>query len=162
MTAYISVQDASAWLAAHLTSYSAWTDNPSKQAVALEEASDHIDALPLKGVRYGSQDREFPRFDPALYQANPDALYLTAYDPSAVPQEVKDACCLEALAILEINLTSDRLERLKLQQQGVVSMDYGGTLESYTPGADRRYNGLLSKQAYDLLRFWIAGAVEAV
>ena len=165
MTPYLSVADASSWLAAHVSSRSAWGSDASAQVTALEEASDHIDALPLKGLRYFplvTQSREFPRFDPGLYQVNPDALYLSAYDPSKVPQEVKDACCLEALAILDSASDSDLKLRKKLQDSGVSSVGFRGRNESYVPGANQLYRGMFSKRAYDKIKYWVAGSMEAI
>lgn len=143
MTPYISAADASAWLEAHVVHIDEWTNSP-KQAAALEEASDHIDGLMLKGRRYRSdQAREFPRV-------------LGSADESAVPQEVKDACCLEALAILQ---WGDSWRR-RNQEQGVKQVQLGtgaGLQESYGPCSK-----LLSKKAHELLKFWIAGAVDVI
>ena len=159
---YVSVTDAETWLAAHITNIAAWTAATAGQkATALMEASDHLDSLPLKGLRYFplvNQTREFPRFDPGLYQANSDALYLSAYDPSAVPDEIKNACCLEALEILK---SGDTLRR-ENQEQGVASQSISGASESYIPGVNNLYHGLYSKRAYNLIKNWIAVSMEAV
>jgi hypothetical protein len=158
MTAYISTDDATTWLTAHVTHIDDWTNNESKQAAALEEASDAIDSLPLKGQRYSDiQEREFPRipdmaarvysYDSEAYVQGPPIDY------SVVPQEVLDACCLEALAILQWGNSWRR----KNQVQGVTQISLGGVQESYSSSCK-----LLSKKATEKLRFWIAGAVGAV
>jgi hypothetical protein len=163
---YVSVANAETWLTAHITNLAAWTAATAGQkAAALMEASDHIDALPLKGLRYFpivTQTREFPRFDPSLYRANTDALYLSAYDPSVVPREVLDAVCYEALAILDRLGDADLPLRDKLQDTGVASVGFGGRSESYLPGANNLYHGLLSKRAYNLLKYWIAMSMESI
>lgn len=161
MTAYISTDDANAWLAAHTAHIDDWTANESKQAAALEEASDAIDALALKGQRYSdTQDREFPRIPDRVARViscDSEANFQgVSVDYSVVPQEVKDACCLEALAILQWGNSFRR----KNQEQGVKQIQLGsgaGLTESY--GACSK---LLSKKAREELKFWIAGAVEAV
>lgn len=161
MTAYISVTDATAWLTAHVTHIEDWTNNSSQQAAALEEASDHIDALMLKGQRFSdTQDREFPRIpDRAariVYCGSEANFQCAGVDYSIVPQEVKDACCYEALAILQWGNSFRR----KNQEQGVKQIQLGagaGLTESYGP-----CRKLLSTKAREKLMFWIAGAVEAV
>ena len=164
--AYVQVTAAGTWLAAYKVDYASWTAATSDQkAAALIEASDHIDDLPLKGLRYSDpQDREFPRIPPnASYSGLiPEEVYFQSEpDWSTTPQEVKDACCLEALAILDITLTADRKERLKLQQEGVSSINYGGTSESYSLSPNR-YSGLYSRAAFNKIRYWVANLVEAV
>ncbi|MCZ7403350.1 MAG: hypothetical protein O8C67_00270 [Candidatus Methanoperedens sp.] len=112
--AYIQVTAASTWLAAHLVDYASWTAATSDQkAAALIEASDHIDSLSLKGLRYSDpQDREFPRIPPnAAYSGLvPEEVYFQSEpDWSETPQEIEDACCLEALTILDIALTAFKI-----------------------------------------------------
>jgi hypothetical protein len=163
---YLTVHAADIWITTHCLNADSWNSaTDAQKQIALNQASDHIDALPLKGLRYfpmANQTREFPRFDPGLYQANTDALYLSAYNPSVVPQEVKDACVLEALAILDRLGDADLPLRDKLQDTGVASVGFGGRSESYVPGAKDLYHGLLSKRAYNLLKYWIAISMESV
>ena len=65
-----------------------------------------------------------------------------------------DATCEEAIALLE----RGNSPRRKLQQDGVVSVSVGGSLqETYAPGQGK---GLISQEARDLLKNLIAyGAV---
>ncbi len=163
MTPYISVSDATPWLAAHVAFISAWTNASSDQkAAALEEASDHIDSLALKGQKYDpdTQEREFPRYpDRAAYNSEHYrygwSLYNTT-DYSEVPQEVLDACCLEALEILKQGASG----RKELREQGVKSFSIGGKLQETFE--DAPVPKLLSRKARDKLRFWLGSLVEAV
>lgn len=126
----------------------------------LKRATKIIDALPLRGRKYqldGTQDRQFPR----EYRDGYDRDELTG--EAEVPQNVLDAVCEEALAIYEIRASPDRLQRLKLQRDGVVSVNYSGTAETFTQspsggvsGAAGRFHGLMSKDAYDLIAKYIA------
>ncbi len=150
------------------------TDDPRPSAIALKAASaatqgwylkratKAIDNLPLKGVTYyelttdtppgdGRQNRQFPRWiDGQCYGwENDDSL-------PEVPQEVLDACCEEAIAIYE-RINSQRLQN---QREGVQSQSIAGSSVTYVPNAASRYHGLLSKDAYDLLKGFIAGAIE--
>ena len=78
------------------------------------------------------------------------------YPDMEVPQTVKDACCEEALAILE----RGNSQRRRLQQEGVQSLSVGGLSETYVAGA--RGGGLISQEAKELLRPWLLGAVRIV
>lgn len=167
MTSYISATDAAVWLTARVVDISAWTAATSAQkAAALEEASDSIDGLMLKGWKYDpDQAREFPRLPDVAARTRPDdsEIYYqssTLPDYSEVPAEVEAACCLEALAILEATAAPDQKERRALQQQGVTSVHYSTTSETYAPGAGAGV--LRSRRARQLLQGWIAGSVEIV
>lgn len=160
--------------------------NPKAAAIALKalaaasqewycrEATRIIDNLPLKGVTYyefttsltpesGQQNRQFPRVIDGIAFG-----WVPSTSLPEVPQEVIDACCEEAIALYEIYNSSDKTTRLSLQRQGVISASYSGTSETYAQnpsgsisGAGNRYKGLMSKEAYDLLKGYIAGAIEA-
>jgi hypothetical protein len=112
------------------------TDNSTKEA-ALKQATRIIGRLLLKG-RKADEDQKlaFPR-----------------YPDTEVPEAVKEACCEEALALLE----RGNSQRRKLQQEGVQSFTLGNMSETYAPGAGR---GLLSQEAKELLRPWLLGAVN--
>ena len=160
--AYVSVADATAWLTAHLVSTAAWTASTADQkAAALVEASDNIDALPLKGCKYAddiNQARAFPRIPDRAGQTigTDETNFQSELDYSTVPQEVKDACCLEALELLKQGSSG----RKELREQGVKSYSIGGKLsETFV---DAPIPKLLSRKARDKLRYWLAGMVEAV
>lgn len=157
MSAYIDLAAAKTWIAAHVFSCSDWaTATDQQKTIALEEASDHIDALLLVGVRYtDTQAREFPRWQ-ELGPVPEEVNFQSDYDFSAVPQCVKDACCLEAVEICKWGGSWRRAN----QEQGVKSMTIDGVIEQYMNGAGSE--GLLSKKARRVLQGWIAGAVEGV
>ena len=152
------------------------TDDPRAAAIALKaasasaqawyckEATRTIDALPLRGRKYqrdGTQDRQFPR----EYQT-PDGWWPDTNEADGsveVPQAVIDACCEEAIAIYDRETTSaDRKTRSDLIRQGVVSVTYSTTSESYAAGTADRLKGLESKRAYDLLAKYILRATPIV
>ena len=162
--AYIQPADASTWLASHVVFIAPWTAASDEQkSAALVEASDHIDALPLKGVRYGvSQPREFPRIPPLEMRYSPEYSELffqyAPVDYSQVPQVVKDACCLEALEILKQGASGGRDS---LRAQGVKQFNIGGKL-SETLTAPETVSGIMSRAASRKLQFWVAHAAEAI
>jgi len=106
---------------------------------ALKQATRAIDRQLLRGRKTNpEQELAFPR-----------------YPDTEVPEAVKEACCEEALAILE----RGNSQRRKLQQEGVQSFSLGNMSETYTPGAGR---GLLSQEAKELLRPWLLGGVNII
>ena len=104
---------------------------------ALRQATRAIDRQLLRGRKTNpEQELAFPR--------HPD---------TEIPAAVKEACCEEALAILE----RGNSQRRRLQQEGVQSFSLGNMSETYAAGAGR---GLISKEAKELLRPWLLGAVN--
>jgi len=133
---YIDIAGADEYFSGRLHAGS-WgeTDNSTKEA-ALKQATKAIDRQPLRGRKTNpEQELAFPR--------HPD---------TEVPEAVKEACCEEALALLE----RGNSQRRKLQQEGVQSFSLGNMSEVYVPGAGR---GLLSQEAKELLRPWLLGGV---
>ena len=109
----------------------------STKEKALKQATRAIDRQPLRGRKTNpEQELAFPR--------HPD---------TEIPEAVKEACCEEALAILEIGNS----QRRKLQQEGVQSFSLGNMSETFAAGAGK---GLLSQEAKELLRPWLLGAVN--
>jgi len=103
---------------------------------ALRQATKVIDRQPLKGKKTDAeQTLAFPR-----------------YPDKEVPQAVIEACCEEALALLE----RGNSQRRTLQQEGVQSFSLGNMSETFVQGAGR---GLLSQEAKELLRPWLLGSV---
>lgn len=164
--AYVQVTAATTWLTAHKASITAWTAATADQkAAALIEASDKIDMLPLKGCKYAddqSQSRAFPRIPDRASQTigTDETDFQSEPDYSEVPQEVEDACCLEALELLKQSASGAMSVRADIQAQGVKSYSIGGKL-SETFG-DASIPRITSRQAREKLRFWLAGMVEAV
>jgi len=111
-------------------------DSETKEK-ALKQATKAIDRMPIRGRKTDiSQSLAFPR-----------------YPDTEAPEVVKEACCEEALALLE----RGNSQRRKLQQEGVQSFSLGNMSETYITGAGK---GLLSQEAKELLRPWLIGAVH--
>ncbi|MFA5408129.1 MAG: hypothetical protein WC343_05090 [Bacilli bacterium] len=140
----------------------------SSLAWYLQRATKTIDNLPLRGRTYYDfvtvspitglqQDRQFPRWiDGMCYGWNVNSLL------PEVPQEVLDACCEEALAIYLHNADTEGQARETLQNQGVKSYTLGGGYsETFGSSGKAKHKGLLSSEAFDLLKGYISGAIEA-
>ena len=111
----------------------------STKEKALRQATRSIDRMPLRGRKTDlHQPLAFPR-----------------YPDTEIPEAVKEACCEEALAILE----SGNSQRRKLQREGVQSFTLGNMSETYIAGAGK---GLLSQEAKELLRPWLISAVNII
>jgi len=133
---YVSLAEANEYFSSRLHA-DAWAEaSDADKEKALAMATKAIDRQPLKGRQTDpAQTLAFPR--------HPD---------TEVPVAVKDACCEEALALLE----RSNSQRRKLQQEGVQSFTLGNMSETYTAGAGK---GLTSQEAKELLRPWLIGAV---
>ena len=133
---YIDIEEANEYFAGRLHAESWGQADDSTKEKALKQATKIIDRQRLNGRKTNpSQPLAFPRY--------PDA---------ETPQNVKEACCEEALAILE----SGNSQRRKLQQEGVQSFSLGNMSETYAPGAGK---GILSQEAKELLQPWLLGGV---
>jgi len=133
---YCTIEYADEYFAGRLHAES-WSgaDSETKEK-ALRQATRSIDRMPLRGRKTDlHQPLAFPR-----------------YPDTELPEAVKEACCEEALAILE----SGNSQRRKLQQEGVQSFSLGNMSETFAAGAGK---GLLSQEAKELLRPWLIGAV---
>lgn len=175
---YISLTDAKTWVAAHVKSTKrvAWDAlSDADKTIALQEAEDEIDQLHFRGQRYEpkylrngaqidynsdglTQTQEWPRI---INDVTVDWDHAT--NKPLVPQFVKDAVCLEAVAIAKHDADDDAVEREDLQQQGVQSISEGGQIsETFAPGARHINSGLKSSKAYKLLSPWIARSFRIV
>ena len=123
----------------------AWDDaTPAKHGAALIEATRQIDARRWRGSRYYSfQNLEFPRTMYSEEATYPGETYAISQSLVSTPanidwvrmeSRVKDACCEQALHILDLG-GSDSLS--KLQRRGVrsYSESIGKISESYSFGA---------------------------
>lgn len=146
-TAYVTAEEATAYFATRLHA-EAWAAlSADDKPKALGMATRVIDRQLLKGRKTDSaQALAFPR-----------------YPDTEVPETVKDACCEEALALLE---RGDN-QRRKLQAEGVTSITIGSLSETYAQGAGgggsgggAAGRGLLSLEARELLSPWLLGAVN--
>jgi len=132
---YCTVEYANEYFRLHAESWGQ-SDESTKEK-ALKQATRAIDRQLLKGRKMNpEQELAFPR--------HPD---------TEVPEAVKEACCEEALALLE----RGNSQRRTLQQEGVQSFTLGNMSESYAAGAGK---GLLSQEAKELLRPWLIGSVN--
>lgn len=135
----------------------------------LKRATKIIDNLPLRGTTYyefttkatpgaDEQNRQFPRvIDRVAYGWDDDSSL------PEVPQDVLDAVCEEALAIYLFMADTDRTERKTMREDGVKSYSLGGDYaENFDKSISDKHKGLLSADAYNLMKGYIAGAVEVV
>jgi hypothetical protein len=134
---YCTIEYADEYFSGRLHAESWGQADESTKEKALKQATKAIDRQLLKGRKAtDEQELAFPR--------HPD---------TEVPEAVKEACCEEALALLE----RGNSQRRKLQQEGVQSFTLGNMSESYAAGAAK---GLLSQEAKELLQPWLLGAVN--
>ncbi len=133
---YVTVEDASAYLAGRPNA-KPWDEaTPEGRLGALSEASDRIDALMYKGLPLTTeQERPWPR---------------SGVDVSSI-NVVRRAAILEALALLEAAQDSSGQARAKLQAQGVKSFSNGPLSETYE-NTRPSSGGLESASAYKILR----------
>lgn len=139
MQSYCTTEYANAYFSGRLYAESWGETSTADKEVALRQATRLIDRQPIKGFKTSKDQKlAFPR-----------------YPDTEIPEAVKEACCEEALALLE----RGNSKRRKLQQEGVQSFTLGNMSETYAPGSGR---GLLSQEAKELLRPWLLGAVSIV
>lgn len=129
------------------------------QEMYILRATKAIDAMPLQGTKYltdGTQTLQFPR----QYREGYDQDEATG--EAEVPQQVKDACCEEALA-LSLEQAGGGSSRAALQEAGVQSYQIPGIIsETFRAGAGSGRYGLRSANAYRLLSRYIARSVPIV
>ena len=113
------------------------------QVKALKMATAAVDRLPFGGRKLDLlQVRAFPRLGQPF-----------------IPDEVKDAVCEEALALLE----RGNSDRRKLQLEGVVGFRIGKTSENFAAGQQGKAvkpPPLLSPEALELLKPYISTVVR--
>lgn len=139
-----------------------WDSAPDDdKAKALIMATASLNRKQYKGKKkVETQKFQFPRCYPVNPLSHVEVIgNLPEYDhkeswycEQEVSDIVKNACCEEALAMLE----RGNSQRLKLRQEGVTSITIGSLGESYgvMPG-----KGFLSLEAKELLKPYLAGAV---
>jgi len=136
---YINLTEANEYFSnrLHVDAWANASDADKEKALAM--AAKAIDRQPLKGRKTDTvQTLAFPR-----------------YPDTEIPKEVQEACCEEALALLDRGGS----QRRKLQQEGVQSLSLGNMSETYITGAGK---GLLSQEAKELLRPWLLKAVNII
>jgi len=133
-----------------------------------QEATRHIDSIPLRGWRYEAKWTE----NGAQKDTNKDGITQTLEFPRVidsvvcdwdhgtnlpiVPAEVKRACVEEAIAIYQAG-TSGSLK--DLQEQGVSQMSIGGKL-SYTFTSGAGSSPLLSAVAKRIMRQYMGAEIR--
>lgn len=145
----------------------AFIATPATMDWYLKRATKAIDAMPLTGLTYyiynrnttidtDEQSLAFPRvIDGKVHEWDEDT------GLPIVPQNVKDACCEEALTLYKFFADSDNTDRRAMKEQGVLNYNLGGVY-SETLGASNpdKHKGLLSSEAYRLMKGYIGGSVE--
>ncbi len=133
---YIDIEDADEYFALKYgaDSWEALSDEDKDKL--LISATRKIDRLPLRGTkRIYNQSLAFPRYT------------------DTIPTEVAQATCEEAFAML--NTAANK--RKELQRQGVKSFSIGKLSETFQGSQSL---SLVSEEAKELLRPWIAGTVS--
>lgn len=163
---YISVEDATNYFADRLYS-DAWTNSAADdKAKALIMATKRIDRQKIRGIKAASdQTLEFPRAMYAYGDAFPQPVVGAHYGygpgwiaESGVSQNVLDAVCEEAIALLAGGATAN--QRAELQAQGVKSFSIGKLSETFRTGAGGER--LLSLEAKQLLQRYLSGGAVIV
>ncbi len=144
---YVSVADADTYFTERLGA-TAWTGaTTGNKTAALLQACRTLERLRYIGSHPGStQSLSWPRegaTDPRGY----------GIASTVVPQAMKDAQCEEALALLQMAEDADAVSREMAQKQGIRDVVVGGVREVY--GERRRLAGLLSEEAYALVRHYL-------
>jgi len=150
---YIDITDADTYFATRYgaSAWAALSDETKDQL--LITATQRIDALRLKGRKYVyTQTLNFPRYLDRNIEYQQDYLY--DVNLNTIPEVVKKATCEEALALLNTEAT----KRRELQNQGVTSFTIGKLSETFSGNVSS--SSLLSVEAKNLLKSWIAGKVK--
>lgn len=149
---YIDLDDANTYIDTLLGTDTWDNTSDTDKSKALIAATRSIDRLLLKGSKvYVGQSLAFPRYNISNYQLD----YYQTNIPD-IPQNVIDATCEEALQILtEYNNPNIRV---KMQQDGVKSIKFGDSTESYNGlGGVKR---LTSSKALLLMKPYISNIAK--
>lgn len=161
VNSYVSRTDADAYFADRLGA-EVWTSATSTQKdQALVTATRRIDMQRLVGTKVSpDQPLAFPRY----YRGVATTRYVNGEWVMGAPQEVLDATCEEALALLEQS-QGDKARAARMRS-GVTSYRVGDASESYdsslTQAEVRGGTRLLSPEARRLMAPWIETAVWLV
>jgi hypothetical protein len=170
---YVTAAEAEAfWLLLPESVSTLWTDldDSDIQLQYLIQASDVIDALPLRGERYEPeyirdglqvdinndgqiQVLAFPRFIDGVivdWDLGTGPNGQSGY--AVVPKQVKAACCWEALALLQFASDTDNADREAMKNGGVQSYNMGGAYSETLGKSFFEKKHIRSLQALQLLR----------
>ena len=163
---YISVADATTYFSERLYSTAFTGAAADDQAKALIMATKKIDRMQIRGVKaVADQTLEFPR---ALY-AHGEGYEAPIVGmrhlhgagwvvETEVSQDVLDAVCEEAMALLAGGSTAN--QRAELQAQGVKAFSIGKLSETFKTGISGER--LLSLEAKQLLQRYLSGGAVIV
>jgi hypothetical protein len=147
---YVTVAEAAAYFTLRLDS-AEWTEaTDADKDAALAMACKAIDRLPWAGYKY-QPDYQVLAFPRVAAFADGDSWTMLG----VVRQQVRDAQCEEALAILRHQADT----RLELMRIGLTGAMIDGASEQYKSDAGQ---GLLSVQAKELLRPWSTDVVDMI
>ena len=128
-----------------------------------QEATRHIDQLPLRGTKYDidvvagvpDQPRAFPRIIDGI-----TCDWNSSTSLAIVPTDIKRACMEEAIAIYA-EQSAGGTSRASLQEAGVASYQIPGIIsETFRPGSGSTAQmGLKSSNSYRILAKYIARSV---
>lgn len=130
-----------------------------------QEATRHIDQLPLRGTKYDidivagipDQPRAFPRIIDGI-----TCDWNSSTSLAIVPTDIKRACMEEAIAIYA-EQSAGGTSRAALQEAGVASYQIPGIIsETFRPGASSSQKGMRSPEAYRLFSRYIARSVTII
>lgn len=140
-TAYITVDEAQDFFDERLNT-GAWDDaSATDKAKALKQATKSMNRLNFAGdPTEDDQENSFPRGE-----------------DEDVPQDIKDACCLEALALLDGVDISLEKANLAASSQGI-----GDARATYDRGfvVTHIVHGIASAEAWDLMRPFLRDASD--
>lgn len=159
---YITLADADVWIRKNVLTFDAWElANEAQRESALLEATRNIDALNWHGGRiFYTQMREFPRIPPGTEygvgpgsQSSPDEYFINSLTIDEYRRKqyerVRQACCLQALAVLRMEgEDADREDQFR----GNTSVSRGARY-STSKGFGGTHQ-ILHPKAYDLLRYY--------
>ncbi|ABB14820.1 DnaT-like ssDNA-binding protein [Carboxydothermus hydrogenoformans] len=153
---YVDLTEAEEYFAGKLFA-DEWHNVDSKtKEKALIEATKRINRLQFKGIKANpTQLLEFPRAYPSIGTQNNNKGLSFGFSigyvyEDTINENVKAATCEEALALLKYGNSA----RTKAQEQNVVRVSFGDVSEEYKASLK-----LLSKEALELLKPYLAGAV---
>jgi hypothetical protein len=165
---YITVTDADVYFNERLFPDAWLSATVDQKAQSLIMATKKIDRQYIRGIKADlEQTLEFPRsiysnsrginpfYNPLKTSIQTTPGWITETEAS---QEVKDATCEEAIAILQAGASAQK--RIQLQQQGVKSFSLGNLSETFTGGVTGQK--LLSIEATQLLQPYLSGGAVVV
>ncbi|TCS80374.1 DnaT-like ssDNA-binding protein [Tepidibacillus fermentans] len=154
INSYVDLTKAEEYFAGKLFADEWLNADSTMKEKALIEATRRINRLQYKGIKADpDQLLEFPRAYPSFGAPERERSFnftIGYVYEDTINENVKAATCEEALAVLKYGNSA----RTKAQEQNVVRVSFGDVSEEY-----RASLKLLSKEALELLKPYLAGAV---